>query len=83
MINWSATGFYITAGLCFALRIEPYENFAFIFFLIGHSLSFVNGYRKRIHSLTIRYIFFICIDFIGIYRYNSLESFYDYIVGLV
>lgn len=81
MLNWGATIFYIFGGCCFASKIDPFENFAFLFFLIGHTLSFINGWIKNIHSLTVRYIFFIVIDIIGIYRYNSIFSFYNWIIG--
>jgi apolipoprotein N-acyltransferase len=68
-INWTGTFCFIIAGLCFALHIDPYEKYAFAFFLIGHFLSLLNAKNKQIHSLIVRYYFFIIIDCIGIYRW--------------
>lgn len=68
-LNWLGTACFIIAGLCFALRIDPYEKYAFIFFLFGHSLCLINAKKKDIHSLIVRYYFFVVIDCIGIYRW--------------
>ena len=71
MLNWIGTANFLVAGSLIAFKVEPYEKYAFIFFLIGHFSCLLNSYVKNINSLKIRYIFFCVIDGIGIYNWFS------------
>lgn len=71
MLNWIGTVNFLVAGTLIATKIEPYDKYAFIFFLLGHSFCLINAYKKDIVSLKIRYIFFCIIDTVGIYTWFS------------
>lgn len=71
MLNWIGTVNFIVAATLIATKIEPYDKYAFVFFLLGHGSCLLNAFNKNIYSLKVRYIFFCIIDAVGIYNWFS------------
>ena len=67
-LKWNATTLFVVAGILISLNI-PESKYAFPIFAIGHAVILYVFFKLRDTPMIIQNSFFLCIDFLGIYKW--------------
>lgn len=67
-IEWLATALFIIAGVSISTKVRYFE-YSYVFFAIGHTIYSVIFLIEKRWTLLLSNIFFLSIDFIGMYNW--------------